>query len=720
MSGYVYIQVLAMCMIAGAAAGWFQLFLWRNQNCLDNKIKIKIIAFYIGAFWGVLAFLKGIILGGKDITLFESFCDISARTYLHYLPLLAGACVVLPLLIKFLFRKKNGAHILSVWLSWLFMITAIVFVVTGKISNLLYLCLLAVSAVLTFVSEWKIEMKDGTFSGKVKRIWPSVLFWIITTVVYLPGEIYLNNIWEFHVSPGGYAQGLLLSAMALFVVFLVGAACFLSNIQAKYFSEIVFALTFMGYLQNLFLNGALISMDGTTQTWTWDKCLLNGVIWIVVIAGVWFAGTRFRDKADRVYRIICIYICLIQAVSLIFITVTSKELEAAYDTYGSGSLQLTDNGILELASEENVVVFILDWFDEQILDMLLEADGEFLMPLDGFTRYTNASSQYAYTAMAVPYLLTGVEWEYNMSWHDYLCYAYENGQVLDDMKAAGYDLQVYTDAEYLGENALQLVENSEYFKYKTNIPNELYVMTNMARYQMAPFAAKQFYQYTTQTLQELAVQDGGIYSVSGVKDDMAVADYLDGAGLRTGDREKLFKLIHLHGAHPPFGVDESSDKPHRAAMLRQAKASMEIVYRYLEQMKHLGLYENATIIITADHGENYLYDPVIGRNELVKLYMERTSSPILLVKHPNQGTGIADSKAPVSQKELIAEIMNAVNPRLEGYGQTLEEIDEDEVRERIFIYKKGAKKYVKSRIVGDVSDPDNWEIMEGLNLEQLE
>lgn len=715
MNGYIHLQVLAMCIIAGIAAGCFQMVLWKKQEL--SRYSIKIIAFYIGVFYGVLSLLK-VILGEKDMTLFESFGDISVRTYLHYtLPILIVG-VVVPIIIKFIFRRKDGAHILSMWDACFFMIGAIIFAVTGRITNLMYLGIFAVSVVLTLILEWKLEMKEGVFTTKVKQTMPMVILFVITVVLYLPGEMYLNNIWEFHLFPGSYAGGLLLSAIVYLIVYTIGAAYFLTTIQVKLFSRILFALTIMGYLQNMFLNGYMLPMDGTVQTWALGKCLINGAIWIVLIAGILIAGARLRDKADKVYRMLCIYVGLIQIVSLVYITVTSEELAEACDTFGSGVLQLTSDNIYELGSEKNIVVFILDWYDEQILEQILEEDNDFLSPLDGFTCYTNATSLYAYTTMAIPYLLTGVEWEYDMSQHQYCHDAFENGNVLADIKDMGYNIEVYTDADYLTEDALKMIDNSDKFDYGTDVLNELYVMTKTAKYQMAPFAAKQYYWYTTHDLYALTAKDDRVYTPGDVQSDMDVYEGLKLSGLQTGEKEKLFKMIHMHGAHPPFGIDESSDKPYNTPMLLQARESMEMVYEYIKQMKEIGVYDSATIMITADHGENYLYDPV-GREELVKLCLEKTSSPILMVKHPNQSGDMRYTNAPVSQKEVVAEIMNAINPALDRYGKTLEEIGEEEERERIFVYKRGTVKYVKSRITGDVSNPDSWEILEGLNLDQL-
>ena len=125
------------------------------------------------------------------------------------------------------------------------------------------------------------------------------------------------------------------------------------------------------------------------------------------------------------------------------------------------------------------------------------------------------------------------------------------------------------------------------------------------------------------------------------------------------------------------------------------------------------MYENATIIITADHGQNYTYDsnragilPYIG--------FDYTSSPILLVKNAGETwEGIKYSNAPVTHTEMIASMINAVNSKVLGkYGRTLEEVGEDEERERIFIYMREDVPYFKNAINGDARNWANWSVIE--------
>ena len=107
-----------------------------------------------------------------------------------------------------------------------------------------------------------------------------------------------------------------------------------------------------------------------------------------------------------------------------------------------------------------------------------------------------------------------------------------------------------------------------------------------------------------------------------------------------------------------------------------------------------------------------MYDPA-KQDEMPRLLLERTSNPILFVKNAGHGNNkkVRYSNAPVSHREVVAEIMYAVNSS-EEYGSRLQEIGEGVQRERVFVFKQGDRIYVRALINGDVRDISSWSIVE--------
>lgn len=385
---------------------------------------------------------------------------------------------------------------------------------------------------------------------------------------------------------------------------------------------------------------------------------------------------------------------------------------------------LSTNGALELHPDNNVLVFVLDWYDEQILEKVLAEDSDFLAPLDGFTYYPNATSLYAFTEMSIPYLLTGTEWQYGMVEEEYIEYAYNSSHMLDDILDAGYSIDLYTDQSYVSYSITNKLSNYTPYNLYCDTWDTVNLMLKCSKYQMAPFACKNKFWYTTSEITALTYDNGFIQWIT--DNDLPFLNALENTKLsikRSASGSGNIKFYHMYGVHPPYIMTEDFavtdagwlDYP---AMLSQARGSMKIVYKYIEQLKALDMYDSTTIIITADHGENYIYAPDRG-GFLSALQLKYTSSPILLVKPANQTwEDIVQNPAPVSHAEVVASIIEVINPQAAAnYGNTLEDIRETDDRERIFTYYRSDLPYVRASITGNALDEESWTIIETVPLD---
>ena len=135
------------------------------------------------------------------------------------------------------------------------------------------------------------------------------------------------------------------------------------------------------------------------------------------------------------------------------------------------------------------------------------------------------------------------------------------------------------------------------------------VMTQASRYRMAPFIAKNYYQYDSSDIELLVVND----KITNIENDLPFYNKLIREGLCVSEDTEMqsaFRFIHMHGAPPPYIMTEDFQYLEYDARrddgwgsgVSQAKGALKIVYEYIEQLKGLGKYDDATIIITADHG----------------------------------------------------------------------------------------------------------------------
>ena len=153
-----------------------------------------------------------------------------------------------------------------------------------------------------------------------------------------------------------------------------------------------------------------------------------------------------------------------------------------------------------------------------------------------------------------------------------------------------------------------------------------------------------------------------------------------------------------------LGTDGSSVIP-------QSIGALRIVATYIQYLKDVGVYDNTTIIVTADHGYwTITLDPI-----------EETSTPIMFVK-PAQSAELdelpmVNDMTPVSHLDLQATILDAMGAdasEWQAYGYSMlspDEIPDDRVRLYLTTDSEPDLTDVRLReyaIDGDAQVWENW------------
>lgn len=680
--------------------------LWTLLN--KNKLKENGIAEFIRAmlffFWCdyfILSAVKWLLGNGQD-TLFESFWDMEARTYIHYgIPLLVISAAE-PFLLK-LFGKEFGKRLISAFCAENFIILFWVFFITGEISNITYCLSFLVSGISALLTAVLLKKEfDYLMFREYRKVFikalPVVGAWIFMHGIYLPNELYLNNMGDFSGTYGSFL--VILTAISLLVLcVIVAAEIILLPKSILWGANLMIAgMVIMGYIQNMFLNGRLTILNGSEQEWSKGSQFINAVIWILVIGLILISGYLKRNVV-KLWQSICVYIVLIQIVTLGYMVVTTDFSEKM-----SSGAMTTENS-LELSKRNNVLVFVLDRLESKWTQKLLDEESEFFDPLADFTFYRNATSQFADTRTSIPYMLTGTEWQEGMG-AEYGKYAYENSSFLSDIKKNDYDIGLYTDLGNTSEVVYGIASNykeSVHRKYK--LWNTFATMWKSSMYKTTPFCIKSSYSYYTSDIAAM-VDEPEVWST---ENDLPFYESLKKERISvTDDYANAFRFYHMRGAHEPYYLSEDLqyNKTGRDVnVYGQIKGSMKIVYEYLNQLKELGLYEDATIIITADHGQQTEFLEAEGKPD-------KTLMPTMLVKKPGEHhKSIVYNEAPVTHTEYLATVAQAAGLDWKQYGNTLDEAPEINDTERVCI-SLWYGHIIKFTINGDARDLENWRAVE--------
>lgn len=563
---------------------------------------------------------------------------------------------------------------------------------------------------------WEGSMeKEITELSSRQRIWLSILaaatlpFTVAVCGVF---EIYLNNSAEFLFVLSDFW----LLSVAIGIAVFAALALLLRFLKGKVFHillSLLIWLSVMSYLQGSFLNFGLVSLgaDELAEGAGLGLVILDLSIWVLTGIGFVCAALFVKDKQTlgMLATVALVMVLAVQTVNLSIAFLNSEEKEKTETV-------LTTENLFEVSEKDNVIVFLLDRFDIYYYHQVLRQDPTFFDSLDGFTFYNNNISLYSRTYPSVTYMLTGVENSFENTREEYFEEAYTDSSFFKDLKANDYKINLYTAAYYAYDDASvfgDMVDNvSRYQDYVINGKMKLVGrMLLLSLYRYAPLGIKDMIQVSSADFDDFISFDTENDHAQYVLNDAETYRLFRENGLSTQDKKNTFTFLHLNGCHSPYTMDENGNpiesNNYASAAIPATKGCFNLIYDYIEQLKALGLYENATIIITGDHAR--------AMDDTIDVEDARVTA--LFVKESGSfGTPLAYSSAPVCQENLRAEIIKSAGIKTKNqYGAAFSDIDADEgiVRKYYFEKSNGNKdEIVKYHVVGDANDFSNWTLYE--------
>ena len=579
--------------------------------------------------------------------------------------------------------------------------------------------------------DMKIPSKDNKQKGFTfrQRLAPSLLVAValgLMLCIIGPYDVFFNNVEEFMFSGKDFALWSIAYCIAL-----IGVICgILLPLRGKWFDvtyAVLFAITLMLFVQGTYLNGSMSSLagDGVGETVIpLGTQIINGAVWLVVIgacvATVLLLKADWREWIGTIGCLAMVVVIGMQTVPLLVNGLTTEIPSAEEESNGESFL--TFDHINDIGQKNNVFYFVVDRFDWSFYEEYAKEEApELFENMDGFTYYNDMISCYPRTFPSITYMLTGEEHDFLDSRVKYMNQAYEKADFLNLMHDEGYAVNIYTDQIYGYADVKSMndyVSNSSSLIGKSYTVQKMGLSWDMVRlslYRYLPLCGKgwvgsvntpMFHKYTEYILP----------SPKYVSDMREVYNYLEENSPAISDSEKNFTFIHLEGCHIPNRYNEyfnpavsSHDKNSPTVSLKQ---SFAIINKYILKLKELGLYEDATIIITGDHASlrgsdtTLLDDPGKNGAFLTALFVKPSGSA---------GTPMQVSSAPIAQADILPTILQSEGiASSQDFGRSILDVSENETRVRRSVfhsYQKGDYEEVVYQIVGSGRDLSNWEIV---------
>jgi len=481
---------------------------------------------------------------------------------------------------------------------------------------------------------------------------------------YLPCETYINNLSGFNFP----FQSFVFYELYYFVSYTLITSLIVSVLAKNVYTiakSVILGIDICCYIQYMFLNSKLHLLDGESMKWEeyTGFAAVTLLIWLAVIAALVLFSIKRRELYDKISVRISAVLLAVQGLSAgIMIVMAGDKLYNTELEHMSGEEQFTVSGA------RNVIMFILDATDNDYFKEVLEENPEAFEGYEDFTLYTNTCSVFDSTPTSITQMITGMDFAVELNCEDWYRKAWKSEKAtefFDRFHSNNYIINGYYttyDEQILGKGMIDNYKKLDSSEYKSQVQIDGRGLTDeftvLSMYRILPFVLKRFTDYESINFNvHVMIENGASY----YNDDFA-----EKMQLKKSENNKNYLIIeHLDGTHPPCD-DFTGESRRLLAMIRD----------YMDQLREFGVYDESSIIITADHGRH---------NDTGKV---KAGTPVLMIKRSNSSKSeLTLSSAPVYHEDIQATLLDCAGlydstSDTALFGRSVFDIKEDEVRER--------------------------------------
>lgn len=519
---------------------------------------------------------------------------------------------------------------------------------------------------------------------KSDNLFTVVFFSAFGFFLYAPYELYISNkdeVW-FTLNMFWYIP-ILVFAVVVIILLCIGLAVkrLWGGKIYKFYIIFLFTLGICLWVQGNFLNVSAGKLNGELFNWYDIKpqMLRDGIVWGFILVVLLMLNKKKKELSDKIVRYISILFIGMQFLTLIYLLIGLKTL---FNADYAGNKYLSNEGIYEVGGDGNVIVLLVDMFDDDYFKDILEKNPELTEGLDGFIYFNNNTGLYPTTSYSLIAMFTGeIYLNDTLKSKEWIEEKAKHRLWVDELTDEGYKIGLYTHgtnyiAERIKDMAVNYSDSEVYITDLTKFTTQLY---RLAACKYLPNFFKRWVWMNGNEFDGL----GNIY----LDHNKAFRDGLVENGITVLEGEKQFKFIHIDGMHSPYDVDEDGNDIAYTYTepLKHARGVLKIVNRYVNVLKESGIYDKTAIVIMADHG--FYHDGTL-------------TNPLWLVKPKNAHGSMLISNVPSSQKNFAATILDLSGiDNYSSYGVSDLDLDENDNSERYFYQFMG--KEAKSNIGSD-------------------
>lgn len=540
-----------------------------------------------------------------------------------------------------------------------------------------------------------------------------------TVFLFAAGQIRIGNADEFTTSFAVLlAAGL--AASAAMVLLGVCLRRLMSDRVAARAEALFAALTVLAWLQGTFLLWDYGALDGRQIPWG-DMAGLGAIDATLWLAGLLFGlygGLRFGKLLVGA----AVAVVAVQAAALAGAWVQAPGVDTPEPVPASAQ------AMFEFSPERNVLHIVLDGFQSDIFRDIVAGDRipEIGDALEGFTFFENHIGSFPYTQLSMPAIVSGEVYQNDSTVSDFTDRVMRGPTVLNAALAAGYEVDI------AAQPSIRSVYAQSGHTHAYTIPGNLHAtrtdyfsedvlrLADLALFRVAPhFVRYLIHQDELWLLQRLS-QSG---SYPGLR-YFAEIEFLRRFGKEmTATRPApVYKLFHLMISHRPTVGTANCDydgvqRTSRDSVTEQSICGLRNVIAVLDRMRALDLYDDALIVLMADHGAWVRPQGFARSGAGPNAAVVSLAVPLLAVKPPGASGRLAASTAPSQITDVARTIADLAGFDADLLGRNVYDLRADSSSTRYYYdYAYGDNAKMKGylhtmleyRIDGSPFDRASW------------
>ncbi len=500
------------------------------------------------------------------------------------------------------------------------------------------------------------------------------LFLSFTFFIFGPIKIYMTGVVEFWFGINQFIPINIALFLALWIVLSILGILLKNN---TFFISALFGISLAMYIQGDWLYTDYGKMDGTTIDWdtygAWPY--LNLAIWGIVILAPIILSFCLQNKRriKRIIQNLCFGILVMQCITLGALGL-STDLSKNQDYYVA-----KDDQMLEFSKDKNIVVMLFDAFQASYFEQAIEDIPDAESIFKDFVFFDKATGTSLYSEEGSATILTGNQLRQDLPFDQNIDYIYSESTFLSELEKHNYDVRYYMRTKMVSPSSRKIIKNVVEKEQESFLHYDIFkIMNRITAFRYMPHIVKKYFWYSYNDIENIKQTNKSEFVASDDSFNQAVL----GGGITSASDKKVYRMYYFKGVHPPYDLDAEGnfvsyddesylldyveDIHDNEKMYQQALGSIQIMANFIQSLKDEGIYDKTNIIITADHG------------------WENRYNPLLLIKTEDTVGQFKISHAPVSYiSDFGPTIMSIIDDSYHG-EKTVFDYAEGEKRERRF------------------------------------